>query len=97
MAITNSRSNKFLSSLGVAAVLLLTQLLFTTNTALAKEKVTIAIISFSPYAPWYIVKEKDLAKNIEIDVQIIDDISAKNAGLTTGSLRSRGTISWSSN
>ena len=73
MAITNSRSNKFLSSLGVAAVLLLTQLLFTTNTALAKEKVTIAIISFSPYAPWYIVKEKDLAKNIEIDVQIIDD------------------------
>ena len=87
MAITNSRSNKFLSSLGVAAVLLLTQLLFTTNTALAKEKVTIAIISFSPYAPWYIVKEKDLAKNIEIDVQIIDDISAKNAGLTTGSLQ----------
>ena len=58
MAITNSRSNKFLSSLGVAAVLLLTQLFFTTNTALAKEKVTIAIISFSPYAPWYIVKEK---------------------------------------
>ena len=84
MVITNSRSNTFLSSLGMAAVLLLIQLFFTTSIALAKEKVTIAIISFSPYAPWYIVQEKGLAKDIEIDVQIIDDINAKNAGLTTG-------------
>jgi len=87
MVITNSRSNTFLSSLGMAAVLLLIQLCFTTSIALAKEKVTIAIISFSPYAPWYIVQEKGLAKDIEIDVQIIDDINAKNAGLTTGTLQ----------
>ena len=87
MVITNSRSNTFLSSLGMAAVLLLIQLCFTTSIALAKEKVTIAIISFSPYAPWYIVQEKGLAKDIEIDVQIIDDINAKNAGLTTGALQ----------
>jgi len=71
----------------MAAVLLLIQLCFTTSIALAKEKVTIAIISFSPYAPWYIVQEKGLAKDIEIDVQIIDDINAKNAGLTTGTLQ----------
>ena len=87
MVITNSRSKTFLSSLGMAAVLLLIQLCFTTSIALAKEKVTIAIISFSPYAPWYIVQEKGLAKDIEIDVQIIDDINAKNAGLTTGALQ----------
>jgi NitT/TauT family transport system substrate-binding protein len=54
------------------------------GTAFAQEKVNIAIISFSPYAPWYIVQDKDLAKGIELDVQIIEDITAKNAALTSG-------------
>ncbi len=53
-------------------------------TSAAAEKVSIAIISFSPYAPWYIVKEKGLAKGIELEVQIIEDITAKNAALTSG-------------
>ena len=57
---------------------------FGASAALAAEKVTIAIISFSPYAPWYIVQEKGLANNVDLDVRIIEDITAKNAGLTSG-------------
>ncbi len=48
----------------------------------ANEKVNIAIISFSPYAPWYIVKEKGLAKGVDLEVQIIEDITAKNAAIS---------------
>ena len=52
--------------------------------AAAKEQVTIAIISFSPYAPWYIVQEKGMAEGIDLDVRIIESIEGKNAGLTSG-------------
>ena len=48
----------------------------------ANEKVNIAIISFSPYAPWYIVQEKGLAKGVDLQVQIIEDITAKNAAIS---------------
>jgi NitT/TauT family transport system substrate-binding protein len=58
----------------------------TPQSAVAAEEVSIAIISFSPYAPWYIVQEKGMAKGIDLDVQIIEDITAKNAGLTSGSI-----------
>ncbi len=52
----------------------------------AAEQVDIAIISFSPYAPWYIVQERGLARDIDLNVRIIEDITAKNASLTTGSI-----------
>ncbi len=52
----------------------------------AAEKVDIAIISFSPYAPWYIVKEKGLAKDIDLNIRIIEDITSKNAALTSGTV-----------
>lgn len=55
--------------------------------ARAAEEVNIAIISFSPYAPWYIVQERGLAKGIDVKVQIIEDITAKNAALTSGSVQ----------
>ena len=55
--------------------------------ASAAEEVNIAIISFSPYAPWYIVQEKGLAEGIDVKVQIIEDITAKNAGLTSGTIQ----------
>ncbi len=55
--------------------------------ARAAEQVDLAIISFSPYAPWYIVQEKGLAEGIELNVRIIEDITAKNAALTTGSIQ----------
>ena len=57
------------------------------NDLRAEEDVTITIISFSPYAPWYIVQEKGLAKGINLDVQIIEDITAKNAALTSGTVQ----------
>ncbi|MGE0005587.1 MAG: ABC transporter substrate-binding protein [Parvibaculaceae bacterium] len=53
----------------------------------AAEKVSVAIISFSPYAPWYIVKEKGLAKDIDLDVKIIEGITEKNAAITSGQVQ----------
>jgi NitT/TauT family transport system substrate-binding protein len=76
---------------GVASLLLGLGLAFTfalhSKDLRAEEDVTIAIISFSPYAPWYIVQEKGLAKGINLDVKIIEDITAKNAALTGGTLQ----------
>jgi len=53
----------------------------------AAENVSVAIISFSPYAPWYIVKEKGLAKDINLDVKIIEGITEKNAAITSGQVQ----------
>ena len=58
-----------------------------TGTAHAKEKVGGAIISFSPYAAWYIVKEKNLAPEIDLDVSIIEGITEKNAAITSGQVQ----------
>ncbi len=56
-------------------------------TASAAESVSIAIISFSPYSAWYIVQEKRLAEGIDLNVQIIEDITAKNAALMSGTVQ----------
>lgn len=53
----------------------------------SNEKVNIAIISFSPYAPWYIVQEKGMAKGIDLTVQILEDITAKNAAISGSELQ----------
>src|SRR6185312_10256189 len=53
----------------------------------AAENVSVAIISFSPYAPWYIVKQKGLAKDINLDVSIIEGITEKNAAITSGQVQ----------
>jgi NitT/TauT family transport system substrate-binding protein len=58
-----------------------------TSQALAKEKVAVAIIPISIYAPWYIVNEKGLSDSVEVDVKIIDDITVRNAALTSGDLQ----------
>jgi NitT/TauT family transport system substrate-binding protein len=55
--------------------------------AWAAEKVSVAIISFSPYAPWYIVKEKGMAKGIDIDIRIIEGITEKNAAISSGQIQ----------
>ncbi len=52
----------------------------------AAEDVDIAIISFSPYAPWYIVQEKKMSKDINLNVRVIEDITSKNAALTSGTV-----------
>jgi NitT/TauT family transport system substrate-binding protein len=55
--------------------------------AAAAERVSVAIISFSPYATWYIVKERKLAKNIDLDIRIIEGIPEKNAAISSGQLQ----------
>jgi NitT/TauT family transport system substrate-binding protein len=55
--------------------------------AVAKEPVSVAIISFSPYAAWYIVKEKNLAPEIDLTVSIIEGITEKNAAITSGQVQ----------
>jgi len=55
--------------------------------AQASETLDVAIISFSPYSAWYIVKEKNLAKDIDLNVRIIEDITAKNAAITSGTVQ----------
>jgi NitT/TauT family transport system substrate-binding protein len=53
----------------------------------AQEKVVVAIISVSVYGPWYIVKERNLAQGIDLDIKIIEDLTARNAGLSTGDIQ----------
>lgn len=61
---------------------------FTTSfSAVAAEKVNVAIISFSPYAPWYIVRDKKLAKDIDLDVRIIEGITEKIAAVSSGQIQ----------
>lgn len=50
----------------------------------AQESVNIAIISFSPYSAWFIAQENGYLEGIDLNVLIIEDITAKNAGLTSG-------------
>ena len=54
---------------------------------MAAEKVSVAIISYSPYGPWYIVKERNLAKDINLDIRIIEGIPEKNATISSGQLQ----------
>lgn len=70
----------------IAILIALFALIPQQSRAQSSQKITMAIISFSPYAPWYIVKEKALAKNIDLDIKIIEDITAKNAGLAGGQI-----------
>ncbi len=56
------------------------------TSATANESFVVTIISVSVYGPWFIVKEKGLAKDIDVEVKIIEDITARNAGLSSGSI-----------
>ncbi len=53
----------------------------------AEEDFTVSIISVSVYGPWFIVKEKGLADGINVDVKIIEDTTARNAGLSNNSIQ----------
>lgn len=76
-----SRSSQSLAAAGALAIGL-----FATGVQ-AAEKVSVAIISFSPYAPWYIIKERQLAKDIDLDVKIIEGITEKNAAISSGQIQ----------
>ncbi len=72
---------RFVSAAAIAAALL-----STATVVSAREKVVVSIISVSVYGPWYIVNEKGFADNIDVDVQIIEDLTARNAGLSSGDI-----------
>lgn len=55
--------------------------------ASAAEDVSVAIISFSPYAAWYIAKERGMLKDVNLDIKIIEGIPEKNAALTSGQVQ----------
>ncbi len=79
---TRTRSRMVLAA--VAGAVAWTGLAFQ---AVAAEKVTVAIISFSPYGAWYIVKERALAKGIDLDIKVIEGIPEKNAAIASGQLQ----------
>lgn len=53
----------------------------------AAEKATVAMQSFSPYGAWFIVKERGLAKGIDLDIKIIEGITEKNAAISSGQIQ----------
>jgi NitT/TauT family transport system substrate-binding protein len=55
--------------------------------AMAAEKVSVAIISFSPYAAWYIARDKGMYKDIDLDIKIIEGLAEKNAALASGQVQ----------
>jgi len=58
-----------------------------TGAASAEEDFTVTMLSVSVYGPWFIAKEKGMAKDVNIDVKIIEDITARNAGLVSGTIQ----------
>ena len=62
-------------------------MLLMSQVANARENVVVSIISVSVYGAWYIVNEKGFADNIDVDVQIIEDLTARNAGISSGDIQ----------
>ena len=55
-------------------------------TAQSGEEFNVTMISVSVYGPWFIVKERGMAEGIDVNVRIIEDITARNAGLVSGTI-----------
>ncbi len=73
-------------NLAVGAVFGLASM-FAGSVASAAEEVAVTLIPVSVYGPWFIVQEREMAADIDLEVQIIEDITARNAGLSTGHLQ----------
>lgn len=85
---TITRSIGRVASAAILSSFLAIALVFGGNSvARAEEEVVVTIISVSVYGPWYIVKERDLAEGIDLDIKIIEDLTARNAGLSTGHIQ----------
>ena len=78
---------KLSRTIAVAGALMISAALaMVPGTASAKDEFVVTMISVSVYGPWFIVKEKGMAKDIDVEVKIIEDITARNAGLSSGSI-----------
>ena len=60
--------------------------LFTANLALAKEQVRVAGLTWPGYGWWYIAKEKNLAPDLDISYQAIEDPFQSFSLMTSGQL-----------
>lgn len=78
-------SRRFITTIGAMILVLAGASL--ASTARASEEVEVAIISFAPYSAWYIVEEKDMAREVDLDVRIIEGIQAKNSAITAGNIQ----------
>lgn len=54
--------------------------------ALAAEKVRISLFSWPGYGFWFVIKEKNLAPNLDLDIQIIEDPLQSFGMMTAGQL-----------
>jgi len=54
--------------------------------AQAQEKFTVTMLSVSVYGPWFIAQERGMADGVDIEVKIIEDITARNAGIISGDI-----------
>ena len=77
--------NKFIGTIFLAISFIISTISLP-SLSQANEKFTVTFLSVSVYGPWFIVKEKGMAKDIDIDIKIIEDITARNAGLSTGTI-----------
>ena len=73
------------ATLGWAAFML-AAILLTAGGVAAKEKVSVAFFSWPGYAYWFIVKEKNLAPDIDLDIKIIEDPTESFSLMSAGQL-----------
>lgn len=80
--------NSMRGSLGGAmrAACLIFALTSVAGTASAKEKVNLAFFSWPGYAYWFIVKEKNLAPDLDLDISIIEDPTESFALMAAGKM-----------
>ncbi|WP_120633148.1 ABC transporter substrate-binding protein [Ruegeria sp. EL01] len=76
-----------LKTTGSTLALCATAIVGAAGTAAAEEEFTVTMLSVSVYGPWFIAKEKGMADGVDINVKIIEDITARNAGLVSGSIQ----------
>lgn len=79
----NKASKSLASSIAIAAAVAAG----TGGAAMAQEDFTVTMLSVSVYGPWFIAQEKGMAKDVNIEVKIIEDITARNAGLVSGDIQ----------
>lgn len=55
--------------------------------SVAADNVAVTTIPMPGYGAFYIAKEKNLAPDLNIDIKIIDDITGRNAAISTGQVQ----------
>ena len=80
-------AKKLATTTAAAALAAITMIASPPEVKAADEKFAVSIISVSVYGAWFIVKEKGLAKGVDVETKIIEDTTARNAGLSSGAIQ----------